>query len=333
LIGRSRFESLVSHSISGQRTLKGARSRLPPSVGDPGIAIVALASCRELKRKAALPDALEDAGFGLELLRGCDPQFPVAFRGSVGLFLEWFGWEATRANMARVLSHRWAWEAFLQQSDARYAVICEDGIGWRGTEIEMRERCKGLGDGAWLVDLTDSATGAGGMVGVGEAFQCGQDTTGWKPVFHDRPEAYPPIDGRAYCLSREAARLLLERDYCNARALVNPHDPISPLSVRSADREWASGSSVLATGTPPATGKILVGICSLRMITCHRLSPHELHTVHALMESAFQRWLAGSSRPRWWIARVWTRQQSPTGSGRPKERGYPSGFGRSGRSW
>jgi hypothetical protein len=42
-------------------------------------------------RQADLPDALEDAGFGLELLRGCDPQLPVAFRGSVGLLLEWFG--------------------------------------------------------------------------------------------------------------------------------------------------------------------------------------------------------------------------------------------------
>jgi hypothetical protein len=154
--------------------------------------------------------------------------------------------------MARALSHRWAWQAFLQQSDAPYAVVCEDGIGWQGREIEMRERCERLGDGPWLVDLTDPVPGAGGMMGVGEACQCCQEKTGWKPVFHVRPEAYPPIDGRAYCLSCEVARLLLERDCCNARALVNPHVRRTCPGVALAKRDGGmNGRSVM--GEKPAT--------------------------------------------------------------------------------
>ena len=115
----------------------------------------------------------------------------------------------------------------------------------------MRERCERLGDGPWLMDLADPATGAEGMMGVGEACQCCQETTGWKPVFPDRPEAYPPTDGRAYCLSREAARLLLERDYCNARALVNPHVRRTCPGVALATRDGGANGGSL-TGEKPS---------------------------------------------------------------------------------
>ena len=215
--------------------------------------------------------ALEDAGFALELARACNPAYPLHLRGSVGLILEWFGWQATRSNIARVLSHRWAWQAFLDLSDAPFAMVCEDGVAWQGTEAEMRGMCDGRGSGPWLVDL---------------AGEVGDRSTGWKPVRHDRPEAYHP-DGRAYCLSRETARLLLEREYCHARALANPHDPADGLSIATSPKAWATGPSALETLLPNLElavrpEKILVGICSCRQYADKRQAVRETWFPHGV---------------------------------------------------
>lgn len=70
----------------------------------------------------SLPEDLEDSGFGVEMLRGCDPEIRFSVRDSVSLVLKFFKWNPCRHSMACVISHRWAWQHFLEQSDQPYAV-------------------------------------------------------------------------------------------------------------------------------------------------------------------------------------------------------------------
>lgn len=241
-------------------------------------------------RSASLLDDLEDAGFGIELLRGCDAEYPVEFRASVGLLLEWFGWRPDRDHMARALSHRWAWQAFLQQSEQPYALICEDDVAWDGSEPKLRLLCSTLGTGPWALDLVRSSTvSARSECGVLEIFEASG------------------LSGRGYCLSREAARILIDLDCCNARALFDPNNPlvglrrwvelagmiIPPLvSSASAGESPASANPIFGTSPvfhshhPPPL-RLLIGICSCqpfgekRQAVRHTWFPRDLPTVSA----------------------------------------------------
>lgn len=227
-------------------------------------------------RNADLLEKLEDAGFAIEMVRGCDPEYPADFSPSVGLLLEWFGWRPDRAGMARALSHRWAWQMFLQQSDAPAALVCEDDCQWTGMEATLRELGASLGNGPWVVDLAASLT------------DTGLRTNGLREV----PPDGGPL-GPCYWLSREAARRLLELDCCNARALVEPKSPLDGLRRlavtpgRDLTREIPAlqeGSVRLIDRSKP---RLLIGICSCQRFAAKRQAvrdawfPRGLPTVEA----------------------------------------------------
>jgi hypothetical protein len=143
-------------------------------------------------RNESLVDDLCDGGFAVETQRGCEAEYPLAFPDEALGMVRCLGWSAHRTQLARTLSHRWAWQRFIQQSDAPWVLIAEDDSGPVGTATDLEALCgQAGGNHPWLVDMAGDTPAP--------------EPTGAVPGFR-------PLSG-AYCLNRKAARLLLEADF------------------------------------------------------------------------------------------------------------------------
>ncbi|MEI7911503.1 MAG: hypothetical protein WCK77_17860 [Verrucomicrobiota bacterium] len=194
-------------------------------------------------RREALPDELLDAGFAMEPVIGADPDYPFGVRASVALLLDLFGWPANRASMARALGHRWAWLDFLTRTEDSHALFCEDQVSWTVEEQTLRGICNSLGQGPWMLE-SEAGTAP--------------DRDGGD---HDR----------CYCLSREAAMLLLGLDLKNAGPLATGGTPLAGLQRLELDGGKAVPVSAFRSNQRSHSGagdipgpRILIAICS-----CH----------------------------------------------------------------
>ena len=194
-------------------------------------------------RREELQEELLDAGFALEPVIGMDPDYPFGVRVSVALLLDFFGWPAGRADMARALSHRWAWLDFLTRTDEAHALFCEDEAAWEGEANALRAACGRLGEGPWMLE-----PGGGGMAAHGSGV-------------HDR----------CYCLSRAAAAMLLDLDLTGSGPFASGVDPLSGLQRLALENGKVVALSDCSRNEPDCGGageysgpRILIAICS-----CH----------------------------------------------------------------
>lgn len=218
-------------------------------------------------RSPNLVDDLDSNGFDIRGLRGCDASEPFAFPETGDFSLQLFGRYPTRSELACWMSHRWALEMFLEQTEHPFAMICEDDAIFRGTASEIDACCGQLGDDPWILYAYSSSPAHAG------------------PKDNDRTVVVP-IDGIGlvgtvgYCVNRAAARRLLAIDLANPLGPVDEllrratipkfatkHDFISivkcsslirPINVSDSGRQTTPGTE------SPVNGKLLIGICS-----CH----------------------------------------------------------------